>query len=259
VVKLDSEWVVIKAESDCSWGVRVAGISKFKPQICLDELEVIHALRKINADSAAYLKARNELSSAIKEDVLSATDRAAMLRKLLIKNGFPTKSGLPKTKADREANVPFLVAQLNIAWVVIRPLPDDTWELRFPSSPSYTGQYCTSESEILDVLQAKNAANIKRVTEAHDDEIPLVWKIASQQRAKGKRVSMAAGVELQGLHYIQGEIMHIDFSKAIVDVLAYGRYWHLPMRSEDDSRYTLNKDQQSDFYWVHDIAHDEDD
>jgi hypothetical protein len=96
------------------------------------------------------------------------------------------------------------------------------------------------------------------VKESQDDDVPLVWLLVAKEKAKQKRVSIAAEVELKGMNFITGEIMQVDIPASQVHIYAYSRTWSLPMRAEDDERYTLVKDERSDFYWVKDLDHEAD-
>lgn len=97
-----------------------------------------------------------------------------------------------------------------------------------------------------------------KLSEIFSDDVALVWQLVAKERAKRKRVSMAAEVEGQTFKFIQGEIMNANLADRKVEVYAYGRMWSIPMQPDDDQRYTLKKDEQSDFYWVTNVEQDED-
>jgi len=193
-------------------------------------------------------KAVGRANRPVKEELLSKRERIALLSKLLSNSGFYARDD-------------------NFGWVNVFHLGDysakvtphgQSWEIIASGVDQNAGhkehrKRGKDEQAVIDWLTAFRPA--RKVKEDQDDDVPLVWKLAAQQKAKRKRVSIAAEVELKGMNFITGEIM-ADIPGAKVEIYAYSRAWYLPMRSEDDSRYTLVKDKQSDFYWVKDIDHE---
>lgn len=211
-----------------------------------------HVLSKGKGDEQACIDFFKNYLGLIKEELLSKRERIALMAKLLSKTGFYAKDNdFGWVNVYHLGQFSAMVTPYGQAWEVEAAIPGIETSVR--------KKRCKDEAAVMAFLnKLKTLEKQETLDEAQDDDVPLVWKLAAQQKAKRKRVSMAAEIEHKGLNFITGEIMNVDIPGAKVEVYAYSRSWYLPMRSEDDSRYTLVKDKLSDFYWVKDIDHDED-
>lgn len=211
-----------------------------------------HKIDSATGDEAAvadYFQPWLERKPKLKEDLLSKAERTALLKKLLSASGFFAK-----------IDVDGLLKVFHVGdWTFDIKPHGQGWKAEASGIDYNVGDIvrvekrCKDEQAVIDYL-----SSMRSVKEAQDDDVPLVWKLAAQEKAKRKRVSIEVTVDnmIKGLSFITGEIMVVDIPAAQVQIYAYGRTWVLPMRSEDDSRYTLEKDSQSDFYWVKDIEHE---
>jgi hypothetical protein len=179
----------------------------------------------------------------VNEDLLSQAERANMLLKLLKKSFH----------AIADASDPPVILVHNLQkFVVISAMKTGGWVMILHKDSKTQKIKAATEEDIIRVLDS-----LRPVKESQDD-VALVWQVAAKEKARRKRVSMAAEVDGQNFKFIQGEIMNIDMTTRKVDVYAYGKSWYIPMKPDDDDRFTLEKDPQSDFYWVKSIEHDED-
>jgi hypothetical protein len=203
-----------------------------------------HILSKGSGDEQEVLDFFTDYTMRkVNEDLLSQTERANMLLKLLKKSFH----------AIADAGDPPAILVHNLQkFAVISAMKTGGWVMVLHKDSKTQKIKAATEEDVIRVLDS-----LRPVKESQDD-VALVWQLAAKEKAKRKRVSMAAEVDGQNFKFIQGEIMNIDMTTRKVDVYAYGRSWYIPMKPDDDDRFTLEKDPQSDFYWVKSIEHDED-
>jgi hypothetical protein len=194
------------------------------------------------------------VTSNIKEEILSKRERIAMMNKLLSSSGFYSKDDdFGWVNVYHLGQYTARVVPHGQSWEVIGAIPgyDTTW------NTSERRKRCKDEAAVVAYLNSlKELPAVSWVKEDQTD-LPLVWELAMQQRAKGKRVSIDATViwaRVEGrddiTRHLVGEIMLIDPAKNNVSIYADRQHYGIKMYSDDDERLTLVKDSMSDFYWV---------
>jgi hypothetical protein len=190
----------------------------------------------------------------VRESILSVDDAYALLKSVLTKHGLQSGvhdfRGTPALRAS--------LAGTKMGRAIYHP-NENVWKYDVLSGqghkvfPTKTG----SEQDVLRdfLLHRKGKSTLKEAEPAKNK--PLIWQIVAQQIQKRIRVSIDAiilqptALRPNNHIHVVGEISRIDGNT--IHVYADRHFYSFTIRSDDDERYTLEKDKHSSFYWVKDV------
>lgn len=180
-------------------------------------------------------------------EILDDSDQYELMTKLLNKQGFiwvdrgaiRNKPALfIRLRGGRKARIQF-------------DAKNEQWKFDVVSGQGHKVEAGTgAEQDVLTFLNRYDP--IIESQEQQDDDVPLIWKLVAKEKAKRKRVSWSARINLKDVPFLTGEVMTVDIPGRKIELFADRRTWIIPMEDDDDEVYTLVKDKQADFYWVED-------